>query len=180
MPSHGASCNNCGRTGHWPRTQKCPAKEVQCKTCQKQGHFEKMCRSTKKSQTGYTASPPPNKSNPSCRFMGNNLGRRDPPHHTVSLLLAIYSAQLQLIPDTGGRHHSDWHHTFGCTPHTSDKARISTHDRRCDSRWIPHDTGCRMLPGNTSSWQQVLLSNHHVHEDIQTPSSPVNIAELSP
>ncbi|XP_064116562.1 uncharacterized protein LOC135222404 [Macrobrachium nipponense] len=54
-PATGASCNNCGRTGHWPRTQKCPAKEAQCKTCQKQGHFEKMCRSTKKSQTGYTS-----------------------------------------------------------------------------------------------------------------------------
>ncbi|XP_068210313.1 uncharacterized protein [Palaemon carinicauda] len=32
-PATSASCNNCGRTGHWPLTQKCPAKEAQCNTC---------------------------------------------------------------------------------------------------------------------------------------------------
>ncbi|XP_064083925.1 uncharacterized protein K02A2.6-like [Macrobrachium nipponense] len=168
-PATGASCNNCGRTGHWPCTQKCPAKEAQCKTCQKQGHFEKMCRSTKKSQTGYTASPPPNKSNPSCRFVGDNLGSESPTPVTVSLSFGDISAQLQLIPDTGaditviGTIHLDALRI----PRTRLEPPPMTDVVTADGSPMTPAVGCfqaTLRLGNKSCSATI-----HVHEDIQTP-----------
>ncbi|XP_064116655.1 uncharacterized protein K02A2.6-like [Macrobrachium nipponense] len=168
-PATGASCNNCGRTGHWPRTQKCPAKETQCKTCQKQGHFEKMCRSTKKSQTGNTASPPPNKSNPGCRFVGDNLGSESPTPVTVSLSFGDISSHLQLIPDTGaditviGTIHLDALRI----PRTRLEPPPMTDVVTADGSPMTPAVGyfqATLCLGNKSCSATI-----HVHEDIQTP-----------
>ena len=38
--------NRCGQCGapNWTRQHICPAKLVECRTCKKRGHYEKMCR----------------------------------------------------------------------------------------------------------------------------------------
>ncbi|XP_064087273.1 uncharacterized protein K02A2.6-like [Macrobrachium nipponense] len=167
-PAAGVSCNNCGHMGHWPRTQKCPAKEAQCKTCQKQGHFEKMCRSTKKSQTGYTASPP-NKSNPSCRFVGDNLGSESPTPVTVSLSFGDISAQLQLIPETGaditviGTIHLDALRIPRTRLEPPPMTDVVTADVSPMTLAVGYFQATLCL-GNKSCSATI-----HVHEDIQTP-----------
>ncbi len=49
-PSPGASsttCTNCGRHGHSARDQSCPARNQDCNSCHKRGHFERCCRAKK-------------------------------------------------------------------------------------------------------------------------------------
>ncbi|XP_062557023.1 uncharacterized protein LOC134221870 [Armigeres subalbatus] len=43
------SCFNCGRLGHLAASPICPARGKQCRNCKCYGHFEKLCRKTKRS-----------------------------------------------------------------------------------------------------------------------------------
>ena len=42
--------NRCGQCGapNWTRQHICPAKMAECRNCKRRGHYEKMCRSTKR------------------------------------------------------------------------------------------------------------------------------------
>jgi hypothetical protein len=45
-PSHGnRKCYRCGSTGHLANSSQCTAKNVECRKCKKEGHYEKMCLS---------------------------------------------------------------------------------------------------------------------------------------
>lgn len=45
-PATESSCTGCGKTGHWSHTECCTARNAQCSTCHRYGHFDKMCRSS--------------------------------------------------------------------------------------------------------------------------------------
>ncbi|XP_066978786.1 uncharacterized protein [Macrobrachium rosenbergii] len=176
-PASGATCNNCGHTGHWPRSQKWPAKDTQCSACQKQGHFMKMCRSTKTNRTGSTASSPiqsghrpssPTKSNSSCRLVGANSDNESPTPVTVSLSFGDISSHLQIIPDTGaditviGTMHLDALHI----PRSKLSPPPLTDVMTAYGSPMPPAVGCfqaALCLGNKSC-----VATIHVHEDIQT------------
>ena len=44
--------NRCGQCGapNWTRQHICPAKMAECRNCKRRGHYEKLCRSTKRVQ----------------------------------------------------------------------------------------------------------------------------------
>ena len=43
-----AANQNCARTGHYPRTARCPASKTQCHLCHLIGHFDNCCMKNKK------------------------------------------------------------------------------------------------------------------------------------
>lgn len=47
-------CYNCGRKGHIAASMACPGRNIQCRFCKNQGHFEKMCQKRKR---GYKREP---------------------------------------------------------------------------------------------------------------------------
>ena len=46
-------CFNCGKEGHIARDASCPAKGHRCSKCQKQNHFEDVCRSSKRKAANF-------------------------------------------------------------------------------------------------------------------------------
>ncbi|XP_062533829.1 uncharacterized protein LOC134202864 [Armigeres subalbatus] len=46
----GYECSRCGRRGHSGMDRICPARNKNCDTCRKMGHFAKCCRSTRQFQ----------------------------------------------------------------------------------------------------------------------------------
>ncbi len=40
-----ASCPSCAKTGHSPKSKKCPAHVSKCHACQKKGHWSVVCHS---------------------------------------------------------------------------------------------------------------------------------------
>ena len=46
-------CFNCGKEGHIARDANCPAKGHRCSKCQKQNHFEDVCRSSKRKAANF-------------------------------------------------------------------------------------------------------------------------------
>ena len=41
-------CFRCGRTDHFAKSPKCPAKSAECHKCHREGHFASMCRTNVK------------------------------------------------------------------------------------------------------------------------------------
>lgn len=71
-PATNATCLNCGRNGHWPRTPRCPANEAHCTACGKVGHYDRYCmkkqeqqNNGKSAKTGHKASSNKGKTTPS-------------------------------------------------------------------------------------------------------------------
>ena len=48
------SCTRCGRKGHSWKDDRCPAKNAECRGCQKVGHFQACCRTKSRDQRGQT------------------------------------------------------------------------------------------------------------------------------
>ena len=47
-PKQEKCCFRCGSSAHLANAQDCPAREVTCRTCNKKGHFARVCRSKEK------------------------------------------------------------------------------------------------------------------------------------
>ncbi|XP_063865351.1 uncharacterized protein LOC135103188 [Scylla paramamosain] len=43
-PAAQVTCRNCGRQGHFASTVKCPASKAQCRLCSRIGHFDSCCK----------------------------------------------------------------------------------------------------------------------------------------
>jgi hypothetical protein len=43
-------CFRCGKTDHFAKSPKCPAKSAECHKCHKEGHFASVCRTVMKRQ----------------------------------------------------------------------------------------------------------------------------------
>ena len=43
-------CFRCGKTGHYAKSPKCPAKSAECNKCHKKGHFANVCKTKMRNQ----------------------------------------------------------------------------------------------------------------------------------
>ena len=108
-PAVDSTCKNCGRKGHWARTQKCPAATAQCRACSRIGHFDKCCRSGGKAAT-QRSSPndntttashkPQTQKKPSCRRVGPSPTETSQPV-CISLSHGSTTSHIYMLPDTG-------------------------------------------------------------------------------
>lgn len=101
------TCGNCGKKGHFPRTQRCPARNATCSNCGKSGHYARYCRSTKATGKGGEASP----SESAARDSKGSGARRitsttrapseTSPPVVVSVTHDKGTRDLSMLPDTG-------------------------------------------------------------------------------
>ena len=127
-PATESSCPGCGKTGHWSHTECCTARNAQCSTCHRYGHFDKMCRSSqpkrqqpskpKNSKSGkeprstfHVVRAQAPQDNPrtstqqanSVRRVQSMARERPTPSPTISVVVthAGTSGAIEVIPDTG-------------------------------------------------------------------------------
>ena len=103
-PAAKSSCNNCGRRGHYSRTQKYPAVTVQCQSCSRMGHYEKFCNLKNRAQSGHhsdstTLSPQKGKKS-SCCHVGSIACQTLQPI-CVLLSYEAVTSKFHMLPDTG-------------------------------------------------------------------------------
>lgn len=98
-PATDSTCANCGRKGHWAKTDKCPARNTQCRYCKKQGHYDKCCKSKMK-HTGQER-PPTGNSNTCRRVDAICSDPKTPKPVCIQLVHGELSSQLRMLPDTG-------------------------------------------------------------------------------
>ena len=51
-----SACYRCGRTGHTSKDSSCPARNSQCHLCSKIGHYQSVCKPSRDSTSGQSAS----------------------------------------------------------------------------------------------------------------------------
>ena len=103
-PAAESSCNNCGRRGHYSRTQKCPAVTVQCQSCSRMGHYEKFCNLKNRAQRSHhsdsTTLPSQKGKKSSCCRVGSTACQTSQP---ICVLLSYegVTSKFHMLPDTG-------------------------------------------------------------------------------
>ncbi len=172
-PATEATCNGCGRQGHWSHTVKCPANRTQCRLCSRFGHFDKVCktRNWEDPPSATDATPEPEDSAHSCRRVEScpSSTFKTPQSVCVTVTHAGRTARLQMLPDTGsdvtviGQQHLDG---LGIPP-SSLRAPTSTRTLTAD--------GSQMAPALGTLWAtltlggQTCLAEIQVHDGVQTP-----------
>ena len=93
-PNHYPRCNCCGYNSHDPRDRNsCPAKDELCHKCQKIGHFQKVCRSSrKKSSTAAAAFMP---------TLGSVIAATEPLRDKSKTSVTLAGDEFSGLVDTG-------------------------------------------------------------------------------
>lgn len=112
-PATNATCRNCGRKGHWPRTPRCPAAEAKCNSCGKVGHYDRCCRAKQDKQYNGTSAKGGHKPGDKGKTTSGNAtsarrvhtGSRAPLETSPPVVVTVShgkgSGALSMIPDTG-------------------------------------------------------------------------------
>ncbi|KAL7839056.1 hypothetical protein SRHO_G00257140 [Serrasalmus rhombeus] len=93
--AQGITCYRCGSGQHVATSPGCPAKDAMCRSCNKKGHFAKVCRGTKK-VSEVTA--------PEVTVLHIERNARDTGKITCTVQIQVGNAQsqkLELMVDTG-------------------------------------------------------------------------------
>lgn len=107
-PQHNQKCKNCGNPWHVDGRKTCPAHNITCYKCKKQGHFAQVCLSatsqntnrgqpTQKTQVNCTTERETNKDDSDVSFKISNSIKQAIPSATVNL----NGRNIQFIIDTG-------------------------------------------------------------------------------
>ncbi|CAL8106515.1 unnamed protein product [Orchesella dallaii] len=99
-------CSGCGKTPRHKRAE-CPAAEVTCHSCKRQGHYSKVCRSKKEDQEKNT---PPTAGNP----RGNNTVVNAGAQKLLQLETVVQGTTcfINWLPDTGSQMDAISHSDF--------------------------------------------------------------------
>ncbi|XP_063860706.1 uncharacterized protein LOC135101063 [Scylla paramamosain] len=173
-PAAQVTCRNCGRQGHFASTVKCPASKAQCRLCSRIGHFDSCCKKVsrqnhKRGSTDGAPTPSQQKSKQlSCRRV-ISPSPAVPQHVSVLVTHGGKSSHLRMMPDTGAdiTMIGPQHLRSLQIPSSQLQTPPDTTTLTADGSEMAPALG--MLTATLTLGEKSCLAEIRVHKDIQTP-----------